>query len=100
MLRTFTQNSSVGTHATIPWLDRTAGGNESAISRIESASKGRLSLNLTHPLLSDQSDEFPDIHPAQIGSKQISSWPNSVYLVISGTGTNASKFGITGGSVS
>ena len=45
MLRILTENSIVGTHATIPWLVKTAGGNESATSRIENISKGRSFLN-------------------------------------------------------
>jgi len=71
MLRIFTENSSEGTQAG-PWLDKTAGGKESAMSRIDKKSKGLSFLNLIHPLLSDRSDKFPDSHLAEIGSKRTS----------------------------
>ena len=71
ILRIFTENSIVGTQATIPWLDKIGGGNESAISRIDNTSKGRLFLNFIHPLLSDVSDKFPDNQPVQMGSNRV-----------------------------
>jgi hypothetical protein len=47
MLRILTVNSMVGTHATIPWLAMTVGGNESAISIIDKQSKGgKVSLSI------------------------------------------------------
>jgi len=72
MLRIFTENSSVGTQATMPWLEKTAGGNESAMSRSDCVSKKRWSLNLIQPLVSERSDNLPAIHPVQTGSNRIS----------------------------
>jgi len=59
MLRILTENSSVGTHATIPWLVKTAGGKESAKSKIDNISKGRSFLNFIHPLISELSANSP-----------------------------------------
>ena len=91
MLRILTENSIVGTHATIPWLDKTAGGNESATSKIDNISKGRSFLNFIHPIISELSDNFPDTQPVQMGSNRISTWLKSVKLGSSGTGTHFSN---------